>query len=313
MDEAKELQLSGVIRKPVKQKELLNALAEAFGLVSKHSKTGTEESQEQRIPEIQRRILLVDDTQDNLKLGNLILQKAGYLVDTADNGLLALNAIQKFHYDLVLMDIQMPVMDGFKATQAIRVFEKENKRERVGIIALTAHAMTGYREKCLEHDMDDYITKPLRKKILLDVVAKWIPSNLPILLVDDSPENRKLIQVFLKNKPEFKLVIAENGQQGVDLFKQRSFSMILMDMEMPIMDGYTATAEIRQFEHGKTIPVLALTAHQGKREIDKCLQAGCTGYVSKPIKKQKLIDVIESYLKGANGIHVVTEQEITAV
>ncbi|HEX9653330.1 MAG TPA: response regulator [bacterium] len=122
------------------------------------------------------RILVVDDNPDNQTLARTILTRAGYQIDLADNGQYALKAVADQEYDLILMDVQMPEMDGFSATREIR--EKESRRgegaRRVPIIALTAHAISGYREKCFEQGMDDYITKPLQRKSLLQKVAHWL-------------------------------------------------------------------------------------------------------------------------------------------
>ncbi|HVY54414.1 MAG TPA: response regulator, partial [Thermodesulfobacteriota bacterium] len=120
------------------------------------------------------RILVVDDTPDNQNLAKRILEIGGYMVDVASGGKEGMEAVCSNEYDLILMDIQMPVMDGFDATRAIRGWEKENHAVRTPIVAVTAHALKWYREKCLDNDMDDYITKPLTKKSLLDMVRKWV-------------------------------------------------------------------------------------------------------------------------------------------
>lgn len=165
-------------------------------------------------------------------------------------------------------------------------------------LPLPAHAIMGYREKCLRHDMDDYITKPIRKKKLLAVIDQLLDKRPTILVVDDSVDNRNLLAGYLKKTGDYKLVFATTGQEAVAAFKSRSLSLILMDMEMPVMDGYRASSAIRKLENGTNIPILALTAHQGKREIDKCLEAGCTAYLSKPFRKQKLLDAMGQYLEN---------------
>jgi PAS domain S-box-containing protein len=120
------------------------------------------------------RILVVDDTPDNQNLAKRILDLGGYEVDVASGGREGADAACSNAYDLILMDIQMPVMDGFEATRVIRDWERGKELRRTPIIAVTAHALMGYREKCLDNDMDDYITKPLTKKSLLDMVKKWL-------------------------------------------------------------------------------------------------------------------------------------------
>jgi two-component system, sensor histidine kinase and response regulator len=131
------------------------------------------------------RVLVVDDTPDNQNLAKRILEIGGYEVDVASGGQEGVAAARESSYDLILMDVQMPVMDGFEATRAIREWEKSKSLDRTPIIAVTAHALMGYREKCLENDMDDYITKPLTKKLLLEIVKKWL--NAPGAEKSDSP------------------------------------------------------------------------------------------------------------------------------
>jgi CheY-like chemotaxis protein len=257
---------------------------------------GVKAQTETRRERIDKRILVVEDNLENQNLSKKILEKAGYSVDIAVNGHVAVEAAQRFSYDLILMDIQMPVMDGFEATKLIRSWERELNMEKVPIIALTAHAMSGYREKCMKLDMNDYISKPVKKKMLLDMVQKWIDRRLTILVVDDSVDKRNLIKFYLKNAENYKLIFAQNGLEAVDMYKRQTISLILMDMEMPLMDGYTAANTIRNLENGVEVPIIALTAHRGLGEIRKCLGAGCTSHLSKPIRKQKLLKTLRTYL-----------------
>ena len=141
------------------------------------SKFREESSPENRSNGNKPRILVVDDTDDNKKLAKRILELGGYAVDLAGSGEESITAVCRCDYDLILMDLQMPVMDGFDATKAIRTWESGKGSCRTPIIAVTAHAIEGYRDKCIDNDMDDYITKPLRKKDLLGLVSKWVSVN----------------------------------------------------------------------------------------------------------------------------------------
>ena len=134
---------------------------------------------------------MAEDYPTNQQVALRHLHSAGYHVDLVENGLEAVNAFQRKDYDLILMDLQMPIMDGYEATGKIRELEislkKESdneisaERKKVPIVAMTAHAIKGIKEKCLETGMDDYITKPLRKKEFLDFVGKYekLESGLP--------------------------------------------------------------------------------------------------------------------------------------
>ncbi len=154
------------LMKPIKQSELMNAI-----ITDLH--VGADEAERPRPEDIfgvaRRRILLVEDGPVNQRVATELLSQRGHVVEIADNGLEALRTLETNDFDLVLMDVQMPEMDGFEATAAIR--EKEDGTgEHIPIIAMTAHAMHGDRERCLEAGMDDYVAKPLRADELYAVV-----------------------------------------------------------------------------------------------------------------------------------------------
>src|SRR5439155_61034 len=121
------------------------------------------------------RILLVEDKLVNQKLVLKLLQKLGYRVDTVNNGREALEAVSRVSYAAILMDCQMPEMDGFEATQAIRAKERVNG-QHVPIIALTANAMQGDKQRCLKAGMDGYVSKPVQAKILFEAIEALVPT-----------------------------------------------------------------------------------------------------------------------------------------
>ena len=120
------------------------------------------------------RILLVEDTPVNQQVAVALLAKMGYSADVAGDGREALTLLDSISYDLVLMDIQMPVMDGFETTALIRAREASEKKERIPIVAMTAHALSGYREKCIEAGMDDYVSKPILPKELETALRRHV-------------------------------------------------------------------------------------------------------------------------------------------
>jgi len=125
-----------------------------------------------------------------------------------------------------------------------------------------------------------------------------------ILLVDDNKDNCNLIRLYLQNTP-FSLTTAGNGQEALKTFCAKPCDLILMDIEMPVMDGYEATQKIRQWEltrHRQPVPIIALTAHAFIRFKKKCLDAGCSDFLTKPIKKSKLIETIATHLKLSEQI-----------
>ena len=127
-------------------------------------------------PQRQYNILLAEDNVINQKLAVRILEKQGHVVTVANDGQEALEVFGKDSFDLILMDVQMPKMDGFEATRLIRKKEKEIKGH-IPIIAMTAHAMKGDRERCLDAGMDDYISKPLKLDDLFKIIDRTITQN----------------------------------------------------------------------------------------------------------------------------------------
>ena len=128
------------------------------------------------------RILLAEDNPVNQKLAVILLTKAGYSVDVVDNGARAVDAVVNQNYNVVLMDVQMPELDGLEATRRIRKLEAPGRH--VPIIAVTAHAMQGDRERCLEAGMDDYISKPLQRQELLAALERWIKTEVEELVLE---------------------------------------------------------------------------------------------------------------------------------
>jgi CheY-like chemotaxis protein len=122
-------------------------------------------------------ILLVEDNLVNQKVASKILTKSGYQVDVVENGRLALDILKKNPYDLILMDIQMPEMDGLEATRRIRQTDSGVLNNNIPIIAVTANAMNTDQQQCLEHGMNDYLTKPINPAKLLEVIAQWLPAK----------------------------------------------------------------------------------------------------------------------------------------
>ena len=117
-------------------------------------------------------VLLVEDNPTNRKVATLLLEKLGYRVETAENGEKAVEVFQERSFDAVIMDLSMPVMDGYEATERIRSLEGD--RGHTPIIALTANALDSDRERCYQVGMDDYLTKPVNKKILGSTLSRWI-------------------------------------------------------------------------------------------------------------------------------------------
>jgi signal transduction histidine kinase/CheY-like chemotaxis protein len=182
---SRQLGISHYLYKPVRMEELRSALRAALRVESAPSRAHHRPDRQQRPETTGLHILLAEDNAVNQRVASRILEKAGHSVVIAGNGLEALAKLAKQSFDLVLMDIQMPEMDGLQATERIRAGERyQNRAKKLGeasdhltIVAMTAHAMQGDRERCLLAGMDDYISKPVRSEELLRVVGRASPGH----------------------------------------------------------------------------------------------------------------------------------------
>jgi two-component system, sensor histidine kinase and response regulator len=163
------LKIDAHLMKPVKQSDLFNAIGDALN-VSEHTRARRSQFEEVKQQIGPLKILLAEDNLVNQRLAIGLLEKFGHNVTVAINGAEAVEKYREGSFDVVLMDVQMPEMDGFEATAAIREIENQNQR-RTPIIAMTAHAMVGDRQRCLDAGMDDYISKPIRVPALISAIS----------------------------------------------------------------------------------------------------------------------------------------------
>lgn len=191
---------SGYLLKPVRQQMLYQALEAVMGreeekkpaIITRHMLAEQKQHSNQRI-------LVAEDNAINQKLAAILLNKAGYSVDGVENGLQVVEKAKEGKYNAILMDVQMPEMDGFEATRRIREWEAGSER-RIPIIAMTAHAMKGDRGRCLAAGMDDYVPKPLEIRMLLSVLDRWLePSEtdeaLTIRMEETPPQPAQFLAV----------------------------------------------------------------------------------------------------------------------
>ena len=191
-EQARRVGFSAYLTKPVKQSKLFDAIATVMGtppveeqagrrpvhanpIVTRHSLEEARAHSRERLS--RAHVLLAEDNQVNQKVAVKMLEKLGYRADVAADGLEAVEALSLIPYSAVLMDVQMPQMDGYAATRQIRLREGQSNARRTPIIAMTANAMQGDREKALEAGMDDYVAKPVKREELEAVLERWIPQD----------------------------------------------------------------------------------------------------------------------------------------
>lgn len=270
-------------------------------------------------------VLVVDDTAVNRLILREILERRSATVTEAESGAAALSEVARRArrpFDLMLLDCRMPSMDGFELARRVRQFCIGNGTPPPTVIMLTSDEITLGTARLREAGLNAYLVKPVRRDELLDAIqlamgeakvsTRHRPAdsdvagalaNLKILLADDSPDNRLLVRAFL-SKTGCELVEAEDGSIAFDRFRAARYDLVLMDMRMPVMDGFVATRAIRQWEAengARHTPIVALTASALNEAVRECLEAGCDAHVSKPVKRATLIDAIRRELRGGVG------------
>jgi len=261
-----------------------------------------------------RRMLIVDDNQTNRRILRDMLATEGIKVDeasTAGEGLEAIReaAKKRAPYDLAILDVQMPDMDGFQLATAVRA---DRGLARTRLLMLTSAGQRGDGERCRELGIRGYLTKPMSRADLLEalgtVLAGPEETTTPevvtrhtiaesrrvvrVLLAEDNPVNQQ-VAVAMLVKRGHEVHVAANGREAVDAITQREYDVVLMDIQMPEMDGFEATHAIRALPKGKDLPIIGLTAHALSGERERCLSHGMTDYLAKPFKAHELFALVE--------------------
>jgi len=293
------------------------------------------------------RVLLAEDNPVNQQVAMGMLKSLGYSVEVASDGAEAVQALLRQPFDIVLMDMQMPNIDGYEATKLVRIMSngvlpqhpairwpeevpQHLLARRVPIIAMTANAMDGDRSACLAAGMDDYLSKPVKRAIMGEILEKWAPGTareteedggqprrpaplntvdtsgidamnseeLRILLVDDDPDIRMLVKAIVE-KLGYAVVTANDGAAAIKIADEVEFDAILMDCQMPEVDGFEATGTIRLAEaetYSRHVPIIALTGNVSPKDRQRCLAAGMDDHLAKPIKPPALRDMLGKWV-----------------
>jgi signal transduction histidine kinase/DNA-binding response OmpR family regulator len=278
-------------------------------------------------PRAGRRVLVVDDNETNRRVLATRLAHVGYDVALASSGREALVTMRlalaaNRGFDLVLSDFQMPDMDGAMLGERIN---NDPALSHARVVLLTSIDRQGDLVKFAQLGFAGYLTKPIRARELLACLDKvfeheaqaWHAHTHPIvttnsltrdvatkpfsgkvLLVEDNIVNQKVGQRFLE-RLGCQVRLAENGQEAIEAWKTGEFRLVLMDVQMPVMDGYTATRQIRDLERGRMrTPIVALTANAMTGQLERCLQSGMDGLLTKPLEPERLEEVLERFGLG---------------
>ena len=268
--------------------------------------------------------LVVDDNLTNLRVLSGMCTCWGIRVTAVDGGRAALQALEAAKnaghpFPLVVLDGQMPEMDGFALARRIK---RDPALAGSTIMMLTSAGHLADAARCREVGISAYLVKPVRRGELLQAICSVlkpsIPDKLPlatrqqvhedrnrsrVLLAEDNAVNRTLA-VRLLEKRGYIVSVACDGREALAAFEKQHFDLVLMDIQMPGMDGFEATAAIRKKETstGGHTPIVAMTAHSLKGDQERCLAAGMDSYVSKPIRTTELFATIESVLGESDAL-----------
>lgn len=282
------------------------------------------------------RILIIEDNPTNMALMVYLLEAFGYSVRSAADGEEGWQAAQHEPFDLIVCDVHLPRRDGY---EVVRLLKGDPKLQAIPVIAVTALAMVGDREKMLEAGFDGYIGKPIEPATFVSQIEQFLPPALraqrpaetepateaaftsaadtapplalkgaTILVVDDSPVNRELIRSTLEPFG-YTLQFAEDVQQGWLRAQNDRFDLILCDLHMPNEDGFSFIRRLRTDPRLADIPFMFLTASSGCDSDPGQAQAlGAARFLRRPIEPQALVDQIEACLRevdegGADGHH----------
>ena len=273
---------------------------------------------------IGRRILIVDDNATNRQVLAAQLTHAGYETSVAESGGTALALMREASdvgrgFEVVLADYQMPNMDGAMLGERINA---DPHFSQARLIMLTSLDRQGDMHRFASLGFAGYLTKPVRARELFEcldrVLAReaheWHLQSQPIvtrstlwdtdatrryhgrvLLVEDNAVNQKVAGRFLE-RLGCEVRVADNGEEGVKAFQEGEYDIVLMDLQMPVMDGLTATRRIRELEGGRrSTPIVALTANAMAGQLERCLEAGMDAFLTKPLEFQRLRELLERH------------------
>lgn len=256
-----------------------------------------------------KRILLVDDEVPDREPVRRCLDPFNVIVDEAGNGREALGMLSEKHYDVVLMNLSMPVMDGYEVTEAIRCGKAGAMSENVPIIGHTAVPTYIARGKTEKVGMQGFISKPVSEPELINLLATILSgeyniekadfSGINVMLVDDSSFNRLILRSILE-KHNIGIIEAVSGKVALEKLKQSDCHLVLMDIQMPELDGIETTRVIRNnsFGRNQNIAIIGLSGESGEEEIQSALAAGMNDYLLKPVDSAVLMSKIEKWVKS---------------
>ncbi len=267
-----------------------------------------------------KKVLVVDDNEIARNVLDDLLTSMTFVVEQVSSGAEAVEEVKKAAssnqpFEIIFLDYQMPGMNGFEAARAVNELNLSNKPHMVMVTSY------GREDVILEAEaagLDEILIKPVNSSILFDSILRILGEThdvagrhqeapdlaqklasivgAKILVVEDNELNQEVALGLLESEG-FVVEIANNGQEAVQMIIRNPYDIVLMDMQMPVMDGLTATREIRKLDQFKALPILAMTANAMDQDKDKCAEAGMNDHVAKPIDPEDLFNALLKWIK----------------
>ena len=256
-------------------------------------------------------ILIADDNEEHRDILSRCLEKQGYTVATAENGQQALDMMAVEDFDLLLLDIIMPVLDGYAV---LKEMNADAKQKTLPVIVLTADTETSNVIRCIELGANDYLVKPfdmvvLRNRIVRALLNRrlreevtgeldWQGDKPPsVLIVEDDDMSRDLLQKRV-SRAGYDVVAVASGRAALEIVSRQSFGLVLLDIMMPGMSGYEVLEYLDQNDHLVDMSVIMISALDDQETIERCLQAGAEDYITKPfnalVLKSRILSCLQS-------------------
>jgi len=256
------------------------------------------------IPMSNKTVLVVEDNKLNMKLVVTLLKIGKYAVLEAPDAGTGIRLAQEHLPDLILMDIQLPDMDGLSAT---RLIKSDPKTDKIPVVALTAYAMSKDEQATRDAGCDGYLSKPIDTKEFLKTITNFISGNghgknvvasgqkASILIVDDDVMNVKLLNALLS--PDYHIFKAYGGSEALEIVREKMPDLILLDIMMPGINGYEVTRQLKSDPQTRNIPIILVTALGGDEDKAKGIALGADEFLNKPVNQTELKARVKSLLK----------------
>jgi two-component system sensor histidine kinase/response regulator len=281
------------------------------------------------------KVLVVDDNATSREIFRDMLMSFSFKVTLAASGKEGLSELESAPADdpfqLVVMDWSMPGMDGIEASRRIK--EHSGLTKIPAIILVTAYGREEVMQQAEQVGVEGFLLKPVSPSLLFDTTMQAFGKEMPresqvavgkeeaaraleeikgrhVLLAEDNEINQQVAKEILEGAG-LKVSVANNGREALNAVKEHQYDAVLMDVQMPVMDGYAATREIRKLESGnRNVPIVAMTAHAMAGDEEKSLDAGMNGHVTKPIDPEQLFSVLGKWIQSGKGGDADVSREI---